>query len=81
MLVLGLLLVGFVADRDGVFDQAGRFVAARARSGWVLYAGAVVVIALVTTVLNLDTSVAFLTPVLIYTARRRGGGEGPLLYG
>jgi arsenical pump membrane protein len=81
VLVLGLLLVGFVADRDGVFDQAGGFVATRARSGWVLYAGAVVVIALVTAVLNLDTSVAFLTPVLIYTARRRGGGEGPLLYG
>jgi len=32
-------------------------------------------------VLNLDTSVAFLTPVLVYTARSRGGGEAPLLYG
>jgi Na+/H+ antiporter NhaD/arsenite permease-like protein len=31
--------------------------------------------------LNLDTSVAFLTPVLVYTARSRGGGEAPLLYG
>jgi arsenical pump membrane protein len=35
----------------------------------------------VTAVLNLDTSVAFLTPVLVYTARSRGGGEAPLLYG
>ena len=32
-------------------------------------------------VLNLDTSVAFLTPVLVYTARSRGEGEAPLLYG
>ena len=30
---------------------------------------------------RLDTSVAFLTPVLVYTARSRGGGEAPLLYG
>jgi arsenical pump membrane protein len=35
----------------------------------------------VTAVLNLDTSVAFLTPVLVYAARSRGGGEAPLLYG
>ena len=38
-------------------------------------------IAVVTAVLNLDTSVAFLTPVLVYTARSRGEGEAPLLYG
>ena len=36
--------------------------------------------AAVTTVLNLDTSVAFLTPVLVYTARQRGQGEVALLY-
>lgn len=34
-----------------------------------------------TALLNLDTSVAFLTPVRVYTARRRGGGAAPLLYG
>ncbi len=34
-----------------------------------------------TALLNLDTSAAFLTPVLIYTARSRGEGEAPLLYG
>ena len=43
--------------------------------------GAVVTIGMVTALLNLDTSVAFLTPVLIYTARSRGEGEAPLLYG
>src|SRR5204862_6453350 len=35
----------------------------------------------VTAVLNRDTSVAFLTPVLVYTAWSRGEGEAPLLYG
>ena len=43
--------------------------------------GAVAVVGAVTAVLNLDTSVAFLTPVLVYTARSRGEGEAPLLYG
>ena len=38
-------------------------------------------VGVVTAVLNLDTSVAFLTPVLVYTARSRGAGEAPLLYG
>ena len=51
------------------------------RNGVVLFVGAVVTIGTVTALLNLDTSVAFLTPVLIYTARSRGEGEAPLLYG
>lgn len=34
------------------------------------------IIAAVTVTLNLDTSVAFLTPVLVYTARSRAGGQG-----
>jgi arsenical pump membrane protein len=38
-------------------------------------------IGVVTAILNLDTAVAFLTPVLVYTARSRGEGEAPLLYG
>jgi arsenical pump membrane protein len=46
-----------------------------------MFAGAVVLVASVTSLLNLDTSVAFLTPVLVYAARSRGGGEAPLLYG
>jgi arsenical pump membrane protein len=47
----------------------------------VLYGGTVVLVVTVTTVLNLDTSVAFLTPILVYAARSRGEGEAPLLYG
>ena len=81
VLVSGLLLVGLVADEDGLFAAAGHMLARIARNGVVLYAGAVLLIATVTTLLNLDTSVAFLTPILVYTARSRGEGEAPLLYG
>lgn len=38
-------------------------------------------VSVVTAVLNLDSSVAFLAPVLIYTAPTRGVGEAPLVYG
>ncbi len=81
MLVAGLLLIGLVADDDGLFEAAGQRLAAVARSGAVLFAGAVVLVSAVTATLNLDTSVAFLTPVLVHTARSRRGGEPALLYG
>jgi arsenical pump membrane protein len=80
VLVSGLLLVGLVSEQDGLFRAAGQLLARRARNGLVLYAGAVALIAVVTALLNLDTSVAFLTPVFVYTARSRGEGEAPLLY-
>ncbi len=40
-----------------------------------------VLVGAVTATLNLDTSVAFLTPVLVHTARSRRAGEPALLYG
>jgi arsenical pump membrane protein len=46
----------------------------------LLYAGTAVLVLSVTTLLNLDTSVTFLTPVVVYAARSRGEGEAPLLY-
>jgi arsenical pump membrane protein len=81
VLVTGLLLIGLVADGDGLFAAAGASLAALTRSGWLLFGGAVVLISAVTATLNLDTSVAFLTPVLVHTARNRGAGEPALLYG
>ncbi|MHB8328781.1 MAG: SLC13 family permease [Acidimicrobiales bacterium] len=81
VLVAGLLLIGLVADADGLFKAAGSQLARVARRGSLLFLGAAVMIGLVTAVLNLDTSVAFLTPVLVYTARSRGSAEAPLLYG
>ncbi len=80
VLVAGLLLIGLVADDDGFFASAGHGLARTAPSGGVLFLGTVVMVGAVTAVLNLDTSVAFLTPVLVYTARRRGDGETPLVY-
>jgi arsenical pump membrane protein len=81
VLVAGLLLIGLVADQDGLFAAAGRRLAAMAPNGPVLFAGSTVAIAAVTALLNLDTAVVFLTPVLVHAARSRGQGEGPLLIG
>jgi arsenical pump membrane protein len=81
VLVAGLLMIGRVANADGLFATAGNWIARAAPGGGVLFLGVIVLVGLVTAVLNLDTSVAFLTPVLVYTARSRGGGEAPLLYG
>ncbi len=81
ILVAGLLLIGLVANDDCLFAAAGHRLARAAPSGIVLFLGAATIVGGVTAVLNLDTSVAFLTPVLVYTARSRGGGEAPLLYG
>jgi arsenical pump membrane protein len=80
VLVSGLLLVGLVSEEDGLFLAAGQLLARRARNGVLLYSGAVLLIAVVTALLNLDTSVAFLTPVFVHTARSRGEGDAPLLY-
>lgn len=81
VLVAGLLLIGIVADDDGLFAAAGHQLARTARNGPVLFLGAALMVGVVTAVLNLDTSVAFVTPVLVHTARSRGEGEAPLLYG
>jgi arsenical pump membrane protein len=81
VLVTGLLLVGKAVERDGLFAYAGGLLGTVARTGPVLFAGAMLLVAVVTVTLNLDTSVAFLTPVLVHTARARGEDDGPLLYG
>jgi hypothetical protein len=75
VLVTGLLLIGRVANDDG--QQLARV----ARTGGALFAGAAVMIGVATATLNLDTTVAFLTPVLVHTATSRGGGDAPLPYG
>ena len=81
VLVSGLLLIGLVADKDGLFAAAGQLLSRSARRDIVLFVGVTAVVAATTAVLNLDTSVAFLTPVLVYASRRRPGTEAALLYG
>jgi arsenical pump membrane protein len=81
VLVSGLLLIGLLANRDGLFEQAGRFLQGLAGPPGALLAACLLLVALVTAVLNLDTAVVFLTPVLVHAARRRGIEEEAFLYG
>ena len=63
VLVNGLTLIGLVADAEGLFAALGDRLAEPVPNGIVLFAGAVVVVvAVVTAVLNLDTSVVFVSP-------------------
>jgi arsenical pump membrane protein len=80
-LVTGLLLVGVVAERDGVFAAAGAALARLPTGGVTTYAVSLALVTAVTAILNLDTSVFFLTPVLLHLARQRGVDEAPYLYG
>jgi arsenical pump membrane protein len=80
-LVTGLLLVGVVAEQDGLFAATGARLARVPGGARVVYLVALGLVAVVTAVLNLDTSVFFLTPVLLHLARVRGLDETPFLYG
>jgi len=79
--VTGLLLVGVVAERDGVFAAAGRLLARLPLGSLGLHLASLALVVGVTAVLNLDTSVFFLTPVVLRIARSRGVDEAPYLYG
>ncbi|MFN2452277.1 MAG: SLC13 family permease [Candidatus Dormibacteria bacterium] len=81
VLVSGLLLIGYVAHRDGLFDLLAAVLERLPGGVVVLYPAALGLVAAVTVVLNLDTGVAFLTPILVLTARRRGVPETAFLYG
>jgi arsenical pump membrane protein len=81
VLVTGLLLIGLVGESDGLFARAGSLLGKLRGPPWLLMLAAMMLVTLVTAILNLDTSVVFLTPVLVYAARQRGLGEEPLLFG
>lgn len=81
VLVAGLLALGLVAGADGVFDRLADGLARRQGSGRVALAGSLLLVAVVTALLNLDTAVAFMTPVVVLAARRRGGREDGALFG
>ena len=80
-LIAGLLLMGRVAASDGLFESVGARLARIPGGGLMMFAALMTLVALVTAVLNLDTSVVFLTPVLIHAARQRGIKENAFLYG
>ena len=81
VLVTGLLLVGVAAEQDGLFAAAGAALARAPGGTHLAYLLSLALVAVVTAVLNLDTSVVFLTPVLLHLARVRGVDETPFLYG
>jgi arsenical pump membrane protein len=81
VLVSGLLLIGLVANRDGLFEQTGRLLQGLGGPPMVLFAACLLLVAVVTAVLNLDTAVVFLTPVLVHAARGRSIKEEAFLYG
>jgi arsenical pump membrane protein len=80
-LVAGLLLVGAAAADDGLFGEIGAFVARAPGGGRTLLVGLLLAEAVVAVVLNLDTAVVFMTPVLLQAARARGLREDAFLYG
>jgi arsenical pump membrane protein len=81
VLITGLLLIGLLANRDGLFAWGGARLQRMPGGGLPLLAAALLLDAVVTAVLNLDTAVVFLTPVLVFAARRRGVAVEPFLYG
>lgn len=81
VLVAGLLLLGLVADADGLFGWASAKLLGVTRAPGRLLVVALALVAAVTAVLNLDTAVVFLTPILIGAARGAGVDEQPFLYG
>jgi arsenical pump membrane protein len=81
VLVLGLLLIGFAAAEDGTFDAAARQLARLPGGRWPAYLVSMAMVALTSVLLNLDTAVAFLTPVLVLLARENHTDERPFLYG
>jgi arsenical pump membrane protein len=81
VLVTGLLLIGHVASNDGLFAWVGQLVARTPGNDVALFAVTMVAVALVTAVLNLDTSVVFMTPVALHAARGRDADEVAFAYG
>lgn len=81
VLVAGLLLIGAVAADDWLFEALGARLARTSLGPRSLLLALLALVAVVTAILNLDTSVVFLTPVLVHAARTRALDERPFLYG
>lgn len=75
-----MLLIGLVARDDGLFEAGGAAVARVGSNGPLLLLACAGLLAIVTVTLNLDTSVTFITPVVLAAARRRGRDPEPFAY-
>jgi arsenical pump membrane protein len=81
VLILGLIFIGHTAALDGLFEAVGARLANLPGGGVTLFVSMMMLVAIVTATLNLDTSVVFLTPILLSASRRRGVDERAFLYG
>jgi arsenical pump membrane protein len=81
VLIAGLLLIGAAAAQQGLFEAVGARLGCAPLGSHGLLLALLALVAIVTAVLNLDTSVVFLTPVLVHAARARRLDERPFLYG
>jgi arsenical pump membrane protein len=81
VLIAGLLLIGLIANRDGLFAWGGARLQGLPGGGFALLGAALLLDMVVTAVLNLDTAVVFLTPVLVFAARHRRVAVEPFLFG
>ena len=81
VLVAGLLLIGAVVEHEGVFAALGARIGRIGGPPVALLAALLGLEAVVTAVLNLDTAVVFLTPIMVHAARQRRYDERPFLYG
>jgi arsenical pump membrane protein len=81
VLVAGLLLIGAAAAGDHLFEAAGTLLARTPGGGVRLFVALMSLVVVVTVILNLDTSVVFLTPIVLHAARRRRFPEAAFLYG
>ncbi|HSD03683.1 MAG TPA: SLC13 family permease, partial [Gaiellales bacterium] len=75
------MLLGEAAAAEGVFEWLGAAAARAPLPPPLLLAASLAAVALVTALMNLDTSAVFMTPVLVHTARRRAVDERAFLYG
>jgi arsenical pump membrane protein len=81
VLVSGLLLIGHVASGEGVFRVLGSWCGRAPGGARGTFLVTMAAVALVTAVLNLDTSVVFMTPVALQAARAEGADETAFLFG
>jgi hypothetical protein len=81
VLVSGLLLIGAVVEADGLFRAVGMRIERLGGGPITLLAVLLGVEAIVTALLNLDTAVVFLTPIILHAARQRRCDEHAFLYG
>jgi arsenical pump membrane protein len=69
-----------VARAEGLFEFGGGLIARVGRSGPALMLSTSILVVVVTVTLNLDTSVTFLTPVVLAAARRQRRDPEPFMY-